>query len=73
MKKSALIIVTCLCLLAGCGDKKATDNKSETSVSAAEVEKLEEEAEEAVTLTDEIEQSAKELDELLNELDNIEE
>ncbi len=73
MKKSTLLIATCLFILVGCGAKKNTESNTESGVSVEEIEKLEASADEAENLSQEIEQSAQELDDLLNDLDNIEE
>lgn len=70
MKKS-LIIYTAIGLLtfSNCGSKK-TEKSLTQEVSKDEIEMLESDATESEQLTVEIEQTAQELEEALNELDN---
>lgn len=57
----------------GCGDKKPNNSSSETPVATEEVEKLEATAAEAENISQEIEESARELNEILEDLENIDE
>lgn len=58
--------------MASCGSKKSAESNSEAMISEKEVKALEAAAEKAAILSEEIEQSAQELDDLLNELENTE-